>query len=110
MFETLHRIFMAGVGAISMTQEKAEQIFDEYVKKGQAAKEQKTGFVKEMVDQADKTRASLEKIVSKQVKSSIETMHLVTREDVERIEGKVDKMTAMLEECRASSQKSSQEQ
>jgi len=43
MFESIDKIFMAGLGAMSMTREKAEQIFDEYVKRGQA--EQAAGQV-----------------------------------------------------------------
>jgi polyhydroxyalkanoate synthesis regulator phasin len=46
MFETLDKMFLAGLGAVSMTKEKAEQIFDDYVKKGEAQRETKTGFVK----------------------------------------------------------------
>ena len=36
MFETLDKIMLAGLGAMSMTKEKAESIFDEYVEKGKA--------------------------------------------------------------------------
>lgn len=50
MFETLDKLMMAGMGAMSMTKEKAEKIFDEAVKKGMAEKEHKQGFVKEMLD------------------------------------------------------------
>ena len=35
MFETLDKILLASLGAVSMTREKAEKIFDEYVARGQ---------------------------------------------------------------------------
>jgi len=90
MFETLDKILAAGLGAMSITKEKAEQIFDEYVKKGQAQREQKTGFVKELLDSAEKTRTDLEKLVSEQVKKAVAQIQLATKDDIKRIEQKLD--------------------
>ena len=44
MFETLDKMLMASLGAVSMTRERAEKIFDEYVSRGQAEKENRTGY------------------------------------------------------------------
>lgn len=50
MFETLDRLMLAGLGALTMTREKAETMFDEYVSKGQTVRETRTGFVKDVMD------------------------------------------------------------
>lgn len=93
MFETLDKLFLAGLGAVSMTREKAEQLFDEYVSTGAQAKNQtKSGFVKELMDSAERTRKELEQIVQKQVHQTVESLDLATREDVARLEGKLDKV------------------
>ena len=92
MFETLDKFLLAGLGALSMTKERAEEIFDEYVKRGQAEKESKTGFVKEIVDTAAKTRTDLEKIVSEQVHQAIGKLKLASHEDIKRLEEKLDKL------------------
>ena len=63
MFETLDKIFLAGLGAMTLTKEKAEEIFDEYVEKGKAKREEKSGFVKDLLDRDEKSRADLEKII-----------------------------------------------
>ncbi len=94
MFETLDKMMLAGLGAVSMTQEKAEKIFDEYVKKGQNAKENRTGFVKEVMDNAEKTRTEFEKIVSEQVKKAMDSAHIATKEDLQRLEAKIDTLIA----------------
>ena len=36
MFETLDKVLLAGLGALSMTRERAEKIFDEYAQRGEA--------------------------------------------------------------------------
>ncbi len=94
MFETLDKMMLAGLGALSMTRERAEQMFDEYVSKGKTERDNRTGFVKEVMDSADRTRSELEKMISKQVQETVTTLHLATQEDVQRIEQKLDQLLA----------------
>ena len=86
MFEALDKILLAGLGAASMTREKAEKIFDEYVARGQAERGGKSGFVKELMTHAEKARKDLEKMVSEQVHLAISKLDLATKEDISRIE------------------------
>ncbi|HNY76761.1 MAG: phasin family protein [Sedimentisphaerales bacterium] len=92
MFETLDKVMLAGLGAVSMTRERAEQMFDEYVSKGRAERENRSGFVKEVMDSAERTRSELEKMISKQVQETVTTLHLATQDDVRRIEQKLDQL------------------
>ena len=93
MFETLDKMMLAGLGAISMTSERAEKIFDEYVSRGKIEKESQTGFVKAIMDEADKNRAELEKLIAKQIKETVEHLNLPTRDDLQRLEQKIDKLS-----------------
>ncbi|MEJ2703728.1 MAG: phasin family protein [Sedimentisphaerales bacterium] len=93
MFETLDKMMLAGLGAISMTRERAEKIFDEYVSRGKVEKDSRTGFVKAMMDAADKNREELEKLVAKQVREAVEHLNLPTRDDLQRLEEKIDKLS-----------------
>jgi len=90
MFETLDKMILAGLGAMSMTKEKAEQIFEEYAKRGQAEREHKSGFIKEMMETAEKTRADMEKLIGEQVKKAISANPIATKDDIKRIEQKLD--------------------
>jgi len=92
MFETLDKFLLAGLGALSMTRERAEKIFDDYVSRGKAEKEARTGFVKDVMDTAEKTRSELEKIVSEQVNAAVSKLSLATRDDLARVEKKLDKL------------------
>jgi len=92
MFETLDKIMLAGLGALSMTRERAEKIFDEYVAQGKAARDSRTGFVKELMDHAEKSRNDLEKLVASQVDASVEKLGLATKEDLRRVEKKLEKL------------------
>ncbi|MHC4291568.1 MAG: phasin family protein [Planctomycetota bacterium] len=94
MFETLDKIMLAGLGAMSMTKEKAEQIFDEYVEKGKAQKEQRAGFVKDMMERADKAKGDLEKVIGEQTEKAMAKQPLATKDDIKRLEAKLDELLA----------------
>jgi len=92
MFETLDKLMFAGLGALSITRERAEKIFDEYVSRGKAEKENRTGFIKEVMDQAQENRKAIEKLISDQVKEVVGKLDLATKEDIQRVEAKLDQL------------------
>jgi len=92
MFETLDKVLLAGLGALAMTRERAEKIFDDYVARGQAERGSRSGFVKDLMDNADKARKELERIVAEQVKAAIDKLELATKDDVQRLEQKLDQL------------------
>ncbi len=94
MFDTLDKLMYAGLGAMSMTRERAEKIFDEYVSRGKAEKDSRSGFVKDMVETAEKSRSELEKLISKQVHEAVQQAGIATLEDLKRIENKLDLLLA----------------
>jgi polyhydroxyalkanoate synthesis regulator phasin len=94
MLESIDKVMLAGLGALSMTRDRAEKIFDEYVERGKAAKENRGGFVRDMMDRAEKSRAELEKIVANQVHKAVEKLDLATASDVRRVEEKLDRLLA----------------
>ncbi len=89
MFETLDKLMLAGLGAMSMSREKAEEIFDEYVEKGKAERQNKDSFIKDLMDRAEKSRTEMEKMISEQVEKAISKQPLATKEDIKRIEDKL---------------------
>lgn len=92
MFETLDKLMLAGLGALSMTKERAEKIFDEYVERGQAQKASRSGFVKEVMETADKTRKDLEDMISERVREALGKLNLASHEDIQRLEDKIDQL------------------
>ena len=93
MFETLDKLMLAGLGAMTMTKERAEQIFDEYVEKGRASRDQKSGFVRDLMDQAEKARRDMEKMIAEQVRKAIDQTNLATKEDVICLSEKLDQIS-----------------
>ena len=95
MLETLDRMLLAGLGALTMTRQKAQEIFEEYVKRGQAERGSQSGFVKDLMDSADKTRKELADMIAKQVHEALVKLNLPTRDDLLRLEAKIDKLVGV---------------
>jgi polyhydroxyalkanoate synthesis regulator phasin len=92
MFETFDKLMLAGLGAMSMTREKAEEIFDEYVEKGKAERKNRDSFVKDLLDRAEKSRKEMEKTISEQVEKALIKQPIATKDDIKRLEDKLDQL------------------
>ncbi len=92
MLEGVEKLMVAGLGAVTMTREKAEHVFDECVKRGKADKENRSKFVKDMVEAADTARKDMEKMVSQQVNKALEGLNLPTKDEITKLEKKIDKL------------------
>ena len=96
MFETFDRMMFAGLGALSMTRQRAEEIFEECVKRGQTVQENKSRFIKDLMDSAEKTRQDFEKMLAEQVHKGVAKMQVATQQDVQRLEQKLDALLQKL--------------
>jgi poly(hydroxyalkanoate) granule-associated protein len=92
MFETLDKIRLAGIGAFSMTRQRAEELFDEMVRRGEVEKMTKKGFVEDLMDAAAKTRQDVEQAIGKQLEEAMVRLNLPTKSDLARIEAKLDEL------------------
>lgn len=92
MFETFDKIRLAGVGAFSMTRQRAEDLFDEMVKRGEAERVNKKNFVEDLMDTAAKAKQDLETVIAKQLQEAMVKLNLPTRADLARIEAKLDEL------------------
>jgi polyhydroxyalkanoate synthesis regulator phasin len=98
MFETFDKLMTAGFGALTMTREKAERLFDDAVQRGRQQRGDQKQFVDDMMDSATRARTSLEDLIAKQLRATLASLNLPSREDLARVEAKLD---ALLENCGA---------
>ena len=63
------KLTLASIGAFNLTREKAEEIFDEMVKKGEMTKDEKSEAIKNFVDKsshgAEKMKEKMEEVAAK---------------------------------------------
>lgn len=90
--EVVKRAMLIGLGA----QEKAKELVDELVKAGELSKSEASSIVKEWSTKAEERTKEMDKKLKDAVASVLEKLNIPTREDLERLEKKVQTLNSRL--------------
>lgn len=82
--------FLAGIGLLSMTREKAEKIIDELSHEGELQKNEVKQWVDQLSDRGEEERQALRKLVRDELKKVLDEMGLATKEDIQKLREKQD--------------------
>jgi polyhydroxyalkanoate synthesis regulator phasin len=81
----LEKSFLAGIGLLSMTREKAQKIIDELSHEGEVQKSEIKGWVDQLADRGEEERQALRKLIRDEVKQALDEMGLATKEDIQKL-------------------------
>jgi polyhydroxyalkanoate synthesis regulator phasin len=84
------RSFLAGIGLLSMTHEKAQKIVDELTQRGEIQKEDVKDSVERLVQRGEEERQSLRMLIRDEVKSVLEEVDLATKQDFRDMTDRID--------------------
>lgn len=85
MIDTLRKIVLIGIGALSLTKEKAEQLVKELVEKGHVTTDEARSFVKELLERGQRERETVRKAVVEEIDDLREKWGLVTKKDLNEV-------------------------
>ncbi|GAB4573091.1 MAG: hypothetical protein Fur0017_26220 [Anaerolineales bacterium] len=81
----LEKSFLAGIGLLSMTREKAQKIMDELSHEGEVQKNEVTHWVDQLADRGEEERQALRKLIRDEMKKVMDEMGLATKEDIQNL-------------------------
>lgn len=84
--DNFKRVFLAGVGALSLSKEKAKKIADELIQEGKLKEKEGRRFAKEMMDKAEVLRQDVEKKVKSHVDQAYHKINVGTQEQLKKME------------------------
>ena len=90
--EVIKRAMLAGLGA----QEKAKELVDELVKKGELSKTEGATLVKEWVSKAEESTKDMDLKVKDAITAAFEKLNIPTRDDLANLEKKIQGISARL--------------
>ncbi|MCX8030693.1 MAG: phasin family protein [Thermodesulfovibrionales bacterium] len=93
MFDLLRNILLAGLGV----QEKIKESIDDLVKRGELSESQGAKIIKEWTEKANRSTADLRNDIYDLVNKTLEKMNIPAKEDLERLQRKVDELTTRVE-------------
>lgn len=92
VFDVVRKALLAGVGV----QEKVKEFIDELIKKGELSEAEGAKLIKEWTEKAEKSTEGLRQSITGLINSTLEKMKLPTREEMERLEKKIDRLSERL--------------
>ena len=88
MHTLIERSFLAGVGLLSMTHDKAQKIVDELTQRGEVKKDDAKDWVEQLVHRGEEERQTVRKLIHDEVKKALDELGLATKEDIQELAAK----------------------
>lgn len=99
MFSDLvRRSILLGLGAVSVTHEKAERLVDELVKKGEMSREEARSFVDQIVERGKQEKDEVQRMIKEEFGQWRENVGVATRADIARLEEQIKKLEEKLDQ------------
>jgi polyhydroxyalkanoate synthesis repressor PhaR len=93
MTELIKKAMLAGIGAVTVTKEKVEELVDDLIKKGELSKEDRAKFIRELAEKAELQSREVKKWVDERVKVTVSRVKMAKAEEVEALRKQVDELT-----------------
>lgn len=81
----LEKGFLAGLGLLSMTREKAQQVVEELTHEGELQKSEMKQWVDQLSDRGEEERQALRKLIRDEMKKVLDEVGFATKEDIQKL-------------------------
>lgn len=98
MIEMIEKTLLAGIGALSLTQKKAEELIDELQKQFNLSEEKGRELLAKVQETAKENQTRLEELAREEVRKASDRLGLVTAEEFEKLRKKVQHLEKQLKE------------
>lgn len=98
--DVFHKMIAAGLGFISLSEEKARSFVNEMIKRGEISAKEGEGCLKNIMTKLEATGKDVEAKVSELVKKALKREHICTRDEIDAIMKRleeIEKRIAQLE-------------
>ena len=93
MSSLIKNVVLTGLGILSFTQEKAQNLAKDLIKKGELSETEEAKFVKDLMKRAEKYGSEVEKKIEKTVEKTLRKLDIPSRKDLAEIKEKLDKLS-----------------
>ncbi|MEJ2698767.1 MAG: phasin superfamily protein [Desulfuromonadales bacterium] len=96
MIELIEKTLLTGIGALSLTQKKAEELVQEFRDQLNLSEEKGKDLLNKLQQAAEENQEKLEKMAREEVLKTCQDMGLVTMEEFEKLRKKVHQLEKQL--------------
>jgi len=94
MLDAIHKMFLAGVGFAAMTKDKIDEHVKELVERGKLTEKEGREIAEDMLKKSEQARKDLQERVEKLVQETLQKLHVASREDIEKLASRIEKLEA----------------
>ena len=94
MLDSIHKMFLAGVGLAAMTKDKIDEHIKELVEKGKLTEKEGREMADDMLKKSKQATEDLEKQVEKLVQEVLQTLQIPSKDDIEKLTARIEKLEA----------------
>ena len=88
--DIIKKAMLLGLGVISLTKEKAEELVDDLIKRGEVTREERFKMVDKLLKEAEKQERELVGKISETVQKVITDLGLPTKKDLDEISKRLE--------------------
>lgn len=107
MADVLEQTIALGLGTILMTRDKAQEMIDDFVKRGQMSRDDAEKMVDQIMARGREGRKEIMGMVKEQVKDTLDQMNVATKDDIAHLEREIRKLDREMPHRRSTSKKTS---
>lgn len=96
MIEIIEKTLLAGVGVLSLSQQKADEFLEEIKQRLNISEEEGRALLDKIKAAADESRAKFEEIAREEVEKSFKRLGLVTKDEFDKLKKKITKLEKTL--------------
>ena len=89
MEDLFNKMFYTGIGLISMTKKKVDEVIDRLVEEGKLSEKEGEEIMKDFKSEAGKTRAEFEKDLRNIMEKILKKLDIPTRKDHQQLENRI---------------------
>jgi len=96
MLELFEKAVLTGIGALSITQKKGEELLTDLKEKYKISEEEGKAFIDKLQGMAKETRGKLAEAAEDEVRKAADRIGLVPKEDFEKLKQRIDELEKRL--------------
>jgi polyhydroxyalkanoate synthesis regulator phasin len=97
----LKQLLYAGIGLAAITEEKAEELVAELVKKGEMSTDEGKDLLNSLRSRIQEESDRLKERINEQVERTINSMNLVRKSDIDEVLDRLEKLEKRLDEIQS---------
>ena len=94
----MKKMIYFGLGALTLTREKAEKVFSEMVEKGEMNRDEAKQWVEDVIKRGEEEKTELRATIRKEIEQIRSDFPLVTKADLEAIEARLAAIESKLQQ------------